>query len=192
VKQNREISEPDELIFSLCKVEKQWSPSEEDMVALKEVYHTVSETLRAVLPLNGHQLIPVGSYVIGCVTKYSLVADCYLSLEKGESEITDGTSIALALKDKLDSQFADRADRGGASFTCEKSPADPKTLVITDSITKATVRLFTMTSDIFQSDSNITRASAAIFHSNWLINLYNQTQNAWQTIKLFRIIRIWK
>lgn len=190
--QTKEITEPIDLIFSLTRVEKDLSLTEEELSTTKDLYHTVTEMVRLIMPENTYQLITVGSYVIGCVTKYNMVVDCYLSLEKLEEEGLERPSSAQAIKLKLDAIFEDKSRADFQHFACETVDNDDSTLLVKDTWSSAAVRLFVMTSDMFQSDTKINRASAAIYHSNWLINLYNQTQNAWQTIKLFRIIRIWK
>lgn len=184
--------EPDDLIFSLSKVEKQWSLTEEEMTSTKEVYNTVCELLRIIMPEGNYQTITVGSYVIGCVTKYNMVVDCFLSLEKADESQNEESMSAITLKHKLDSLFQENSNRNLQNFSCELSSTDNKSLIIKDSVSQAAVKILVMTAEMFQNDSTINRASASIYHSNWLITLYNQTQNAWQTIKLFRIIRVWK
>lgn len=159
---------------------------------MKEFYSTFSGLLTSYMSNVAYQLIPVGSYVIGCMIKEKAVVDCHMSIDRLEDhERGDGT-LVQQLKTKMDSLFEDleKFDRPGT--ICEFCSDNNSALLIKDGSSNAVIRVFVSSSKMFQEDQQISKVSAGIFHTNWLVETYNQSPNAWQTVKLFRMVRVWK
>lgn len=184
--------EPDDITFNLSKIEKQSSPPEDDSATMKDAYAAFVNLLASQASNVAYQVIPVGSYVIGCVTKNNMVVDCHLNIDGLANQDWSDESIAHDLKVKLDLVYEDPEKNDRPDTSCELFAGNKSTLIINDGPSKSSIRVFVSSSKVYQEDQRITRASAGIFHSNWLVETYNQSPNAWQTVKLFRMVRVWK
>lgn len=187
-----ECEEPGDIAFNLAKIEKQWSPSEDQSSQLKDFYAMLSNVLAKTLTPNTYEIIPVGSFVIGCLTKFRLQIDCHLNLNQSGDLGPHSVSNRDQLVVKLKEYFGEIFESGGQEYAVEQDRSDKNIVLIIDNSLCMSVRLIITSSSDFSAEEKISRATAGIFHSNWLVDIFNQSSNAWQTVKLFRLVRVWK
>ena len=59
---------------------------------------------------------------------------------------------------------------------------------------KAKMRLFVIhfNEEVNDQEKPLNRYTSGIYHSNWLVQNFSQSENAWQAMKLFRFVREWR
>lgn len=191
----RGVKEPDDLVYSLTNIDEKYSLKPQDDLKVKDFYSLLGETLAQVLPPHSFTVIPVGSFVIGCMTNYDIRVDCYLNFESCTEEEDNLPIRPLTMKfvkDKLEEVFTLKSKSNDRKIDLEWSGDDENTLLVKDVQSEISIRVLAANQGEPGNNQRISRSTAGICHSSWLKNNYNQSQNAWKAIKLFRLIRIWK
>lgn len=104
---------------------------------------------------------------------------------------------AEEIKQKVASFFDNNKSTLALNFeikNCENS--QEKFIEVTQKGIKLGSKIHLFVLNFEQSDENqdrlLNRYTAGIFHSNWLVQNFSQSENAWQAVKLFRFVREWK
>lgn len=172
------------------------SVSVDELSDLKKTFEDITELLKHVMDNEELQLIPVGSFVIGCVRKNNYTLDAYLHIDTKENKLTCEELTRIYEEKRL--QVTDPTQEPQCNFSkfiyeIEKDPLNQEDYVMFKHISNVNkVKVFIMS---LGGNNNNTRTmnhyTAGIYHSNWLVtNL--QGQNNPSTIRLFRLVREWK
>ena len=185
------MKEPEDLTFRLTKIEKDYTVSEENVAQIKDFFETLKEVVNHAFPGNYCHLIPVGSFLIGCMTTYNTTIDCYIHFDKRE-DITDELFDVKSICQQIENVLQSNARFARAGYSCEIPSQNKEILLFKDIISKSAVKLIPSPINNGSEGSKINHCTACMYHSNWLISNYNQSTTAWQAVKLFRLIRIWQ
>jgi hypothetical protein len=177
------MKEPEDLTYRLTTREAECSLGESEVEMSKKLFQFFKDVVEETFAEGLCQVIPVGSFIISCMTIHNPTVDCFIHFDKSiqidaEEEMSKFClQIEYAIKGKV-SQDDFEVVREGTDV-----------VVFKDLRSQVKVRATLYKSD---EDGPFNRSSASVLHSNWMINQWNQSQQAWQAVKFFRLIRIWR
>lgn len=214
--QPNEYREDEELNFNLSNRVDELNLSQEEHDLIKQTYQALQHYLSLALAHQSYQAVPVGSYPLACMTTVRPQIDMCLFVESSISQ-ANGPSEMLPidledLRMRLDEVFKAKVPefpnalfavdhgsfrRGTRQLDGNKDlggDASCQGLIIKNlgSLEKHfEVRLFPINPPS-REPGTMDRGLIGLYHSRWLIDNYNKSQEAWHTNKLFKLIRIWR
>lgn len=183
--------EPQEILKWFQSLDNCISTDSDEMAELKEVFDDVSSVLKMTLENYAIQLIPIGSFVIGCLRKSNNTIDSYLHLDH-ISMLNCSEMSRLYEEKKFGNDCPDELFyKYGVQI--EKDPLNLEEYILfrsSDGVNK--VRVFLMSLGSQSGTRLMNHYTAGIYHSNWLVQNLTQGSNNLSTIRLFRLVREWK
>jgi hypothetical protein len=186
------LSEQTDLTYLLGQVDETSTLGQDAAKELRDTFDLLKQLLSITFIDRPYQLIPLGSFIIGCVTNRNKTIDCYIYFESKLGLTQDVFMDNERLGDELELAVNEH-NRGEKGLNAiEVSKEDKETVFFSSLTTNSRVRLVSIQLLQENGEYKINRYSASIFHSNWLIQNFNKSSSAWQVVKLFRLIRVWK
>ena len=84
----KKFEEPQEIYKWFTSLESCISVSVDELGDLKKTFEDITDLLKHVMDNDELQLIPVGSFVIGCVRKNNYTLDAYLHIDTKDNKLT--------------------------------------------------------------------------------------------------------
>lgn len=188
----KRFDEPEELMDYFCNLDNLISASADEIKDLKNTFEQVAELLQYILQSSNLQLIPVGSFVIGCIRKDQLCIDSYLHLDVSNNNVTSEEIVSL-FDMKKNSQDCPSPLFFNFSITAERDPLNQEEyLLLKNNNNLNTIRVFLMKLNNQTGTKLVSHYTAGIYHSNWLVQNLSSAQNNPNVIRLLRLIRSWK
>jgi hypothetical protein len=187
-----DTTEQTDLAYRLGQVDKDSSLSQEESKELRDTFDALKQLISLTFLEQPYQLIPLGSFIIGCVSNRNKTIDCYIYFESRLGLSSDGFVENTLIGEGLEAALRKQNRNEIEQYSVEVSKEDKDTVFFSSLNTSAKVRLVSIQLVQENGETKINRYSASIFHSNWLIENFNKSESAWQVVKLFRLIRVWK
>ena len=169
----KKFDEPQEIYKWFASLEGCIAVSVGELSDLKKSFEEISELLKHVLENDELQLIPVGSFVIGCVRKNNYTLDAYLHIEQKEKKLTCEELVKLYEEKRLTvSNPFDLPQKHFSNFIyeIEKDPLNGEDYVMFKHINNANkVKMYIMSLGGTNNTRTMNHYTAGIYHSNWLV-----------------------
>lgn len=159
---------------------------------MKEFFAVFNSIVKQAFAAQSFVLHPVGSYVIGCMVSYNITIDCYIKFDARAEDLLSEKLSIKSIKERIDEVLKQKNRVMRCNYFTELSSDNQEFLLVRDSMSKSSIRLIHYDSHEAENGPKVSRCSAGIQHSKWLIQNYNQSNVGWKAIKLFRLVRIWR